>query len=287
MTDTFSSLKEKFASFSDNQRHERLEQCMEIQLALDECRRVSLLKQQQQQKNKDKNDSVDVESNAKTKTWWNKTGKSTSASASASSQQHEDQLKVSAVKDDSDGASVPKIKLEDSRAGMKISRFYDWGLVNHRAQNAIAEMREKGGTWNSLKPDVTVTATTLNISDGEKDFSENNFSVNDADLKKSSSQPTTCCTMETHAIWACRAMALGCAPDLVELKKCFKDELGTTNPSALHYNDDNSQNENEDLNTFSSSTSSSSCRLAQKKVGDCVMKNWAELNQRTEKRRTS
>ena len=41
MEELFESAKEKFMAFSDDQRAERLQQCMEIQLALDECHRVA------------------------------------------------------------------------------------------------------------------------------------------------------------------------------------------------------------------------------------------------------
>ena len=40
--------------------------------------------------------------------------------------------------------------------------------------------------------------------------------------------------MEKHALYACRALALGCVPNLVELKECFQRE-GEGN----HNNDNN------------------------------------------------
>lgn len=63
------------------------------------------------------------------------------------------------------------------------------------------------------------------------------------------------CDMETHAVWACRAIALGCASELVTLKKCFK----TKN------NDD--------------------CQDAQRILSTCVNQEAKELDERIQQRR--
>ena len=261
MSDTFSSIKDKLLSFSDDQRVERLNQCMEIQLALDECLRLS-------ERSLQKNALKENQEDGSKKRWSNKIWSKTT----------QDESKEDKNKDEYD--DHPKARLEDSRSGMKMSRFYGWGLVNSRAQAAITEMREQGGTWNSLRPTSnTSTSNSLETTEteyfndvsSEESTAFKEFPSNDPDK---SSSLSSCCTRETHALWGCRAIALGCAPELVKLKRCFEDKLGTTNPPSMHYNDSNGE-----------TLSLSCCGLEQKVVGDCVLRNWNELNKRIEKRK--
>jgi len=173
----------------------------------------------------------------------------------------------------------PKIRLEDTRAGMKISRFYDWGLANPRAQAAIAEMREKGSEWNSLRPPSGSDSNSNSKSETNDIMNKSKASKPSKSAPAPTSAPPTSskeknigCARETHALWACRALALGCAADLASLKKCFVHKLGTTNPGELHYD------------SGGGSVTTSGCGLEQKKIRDCVLKNWTELKERTERR---
>ena len=280
MSDIFASLQDKFHAFSDDQRQERLHQCMEIQLALDECKRVYNL----QHKNSAKGDSSNTNRN--------KGDTNTSSSSSDtknSNKKWTTSLWSGGINDRStqkepqeEESNEPKIKLEDTRAGMKISRFYEWGLVNPRAQAAIEAMREEGGTWNSLRPSPNSNSAVIGNSGStfptNSDFaleSPDSFDLIDSQSSSTSlslsTSSSTCCPRETHALWACRAMALGCATDLVKLKKCFKTTLGDTNPSSIQYN--------------ASVQSDESCGIEQRAVGDCVLKNWNELNERIERRK--
>lgn len=265
MSDTFYALKEKFLLFSDDQRIERLNQCMVIQLALDECVRLS---KRNVEKIPTKRNQEDGSKDRLSKSSW---------SNKIWSKATQDELQE--VKNNNDRDDRPKIKLEETRAGMKMSRFYEWGLVNTRAQAAIAKMREEGGTWNSLRPTDNNNSSS-NSKSIKKDHSDDISSEKSTSLTESSSSAPgkssslpSCCGRETHALWGCRAIALGCAPDLVKLKSCFENKLGTTNPSLIQYEDSNSER-----------LSSSPCGREQKVVGDCVLKNWAELNDRIKNR---
>lgn len=255
MADTFSSIRDKFNAFSDDQRQDRLNQCMEIQMALNECSRIYHSIEQKGTKRK----SSKVGPRAQGDKWSVKLWSGKSTQQTGSQEEGNDDR--------------PKIKLEDTRAGMKISRFYEWGLVNPRAQAAIEEMREQGSTWSTLRPSPSSNPDVKSVNNKSKSSEGNIYQFSD---DTNGSSTPTCCSRETHALWACRAMALGCATDLVKLKKCFQGKLGTTNPPSIHYDDSNSD-----------AVSSSPCGLEQKVVGDCVLKNWTTLNERIEKRRTS
>jgi hypothetical protein len=265
----FSSLKDKITSFSDDQRLERLKQCMDIQLALDECERVASIVDNAKRGSNSEIDfqQEEASSTSSTSTWrkkiWNK---------SASSDGDATQPQKDIIEEDPE----PKIRLEDTRSGMKMNRYFEWGLVNHKAQAAIAEMRENGAAWSSLRPsssDAQNDSTNSTMNDTTFDATlDNSTSFENSTIPSSSSSPSCSCPRETHALWGCRAMAFGCAPDLVEMKKCFKNKLGTTNPSSLHYED------SED------NIPSSSCGLEQKKLADCVLKNWTEMNERLDRR---
>jgi len=164
---------------------------------------------------------------------------------------------VSASKPGSASKSVtgPTVRLQDSRAAMKISRFYDWGLSNPRAEEAINAMRGDSGI-GSMHP-----------SEYQKDTSKGTSSS----AASVDASPSMSCSREQHAVWGCRAMALGCASDLVQLKKCFKENLGTTNPQYFAYDSD----------AVDIGEGKNFCQLEMQKVGNCVKQNWKELDERS------
>lgn len=256
----FSSVRNRFVSFADDQRRERLDQCIEIQLALDECLRVAARKERKEKENS--------KSNSDHNRRWNRFNRS-SMNDSTQGQELND-----------DGGDEPKIKLEDTKEGMKISRFYGWGLVNPKAQAAIAEMREQSTSWQSMREvaedNTKGDSTALSADESNSGNNDITKEPNAITATAKSDNFSSNCTRETHAIYACKALALGCGADLMEMKKCFVNELGTTNPSSIYY--DSAQNNQ------SSSLSSTKCQLEQKKVGQCIRKNMEELNQRMETR---
>jgi hypothetical protein len=93
------------------------------------------------------------------------------------------------------------------------------------------------------------------------------------------------CSREKHAIWACRAGALRCGAELVELRNCFNTAQipppGTVDPissknygailntSATAY-EPKPQNLNKDI----------PCREFQEKLGSCIATNAAALAER-------
>eukprot|EP01083_Nonionella_stella_P053476 141471_1 len=222
------SLLAYLTSFADDQRLERLRQCLEIEEALFECERI---------RNK-----VAATTTTQTQPSGGRLG------LRWGKRESNDDVTVTDTSslNDGDSSNSPRTKLNLTRAGMKMSRFYDWNLSNPRAQEAIHNMRSDGG-FTSM----------LNLNDNL----QGRETVDD-DVGAST------CSREKHAIWGCRAMSVGCAKELVTLKKCFQNDLGTTNPQHFAYDRQVSSDEVDE------------CRLDMRNLGDCVTKNMEELRLR-------
>lgn len=93
------------------------------------------------------------------------------------------------------------------------------------------------------------------------------------------------CAREQHALWACRAVAVGCGKELGALKAGF-DQMGDPFPvlfeSKTSYEEVSSPN-----NSTSSSTRILPCAQLQSTLGACVRKGADELLERTNARRES
>jgi len=144
--------------------------------------------------------------------------------------------------------TTPKISLTDTRAGMRIARFYDWGLSNPRAAEALAAMR----------------------SDSVLEVGQEVVRKEAEAASRNQRRPESC-SRERHAVWGCRAMAVGCAKELVQLKKCFIEKHNDTNPQYSAY---------ENINDLSNTEA---CQLDMQKLGQCVAQNWKELDERLKK----
>mmetsp|Transcript_13989 Transcript_13989/g.20893 ORF Transcript_13989/g.20893 Transcript_13989/m.20893 type:complete len:238 (-) Transcript_13989:47-760(-) len=229
-----SSLLAYLTSFADDQRLERLRQCLEIEEALFECERIRIKVAATTTQTQPSSGRLGLR--------WGKR------------ETNNDDLTVTDTDtsslNDGDSSNSPRAKLNLTRAGMKMSRFYDWNLSNPRAQEAIHNMRSDGGFTSMLNLNDTL--------EGRKKFDDN--------------VETSTCSREKHAIWGCRAMSVGCAKELVTLKKCFQNDLGTTNPQHFAY----------DRQEVSSDPDSKidECRLDMRNLGDCVTKNMEDLRLR-------
>lgn len=170
-----------------------------------------------------------------------------------------------------------RIRLEDTRVGMKISRFYGWGLTNPKAQVVISQMREDA-TFGSLgyNPSSPSPSPTSSSTNNDHMVPNDTHASRRTEMKapKATSQENVFiqpCSMERHAIWACRALALQCAPDLVQLKDCFQKN-GNNNPSEDGYNhlpDDHSKEKFRNT-----------CMFEMNKVAKCVNQHKMELDER-------
>lgn len=159
----------------------------------------------------------------------------------------------------------PKFQLHDSRAGMRIARFYGWGLRNPRAEEAIAAMRGSRSALHSMHNTGASEITRKNDESIKEDsIILNSFGNRDANKSVSAS-----CSKEHHALWGCRAMALGCAKELIQLKKCFSENHIGNDPKYFSYDIKEKISSNDEV-----------CSLNMREVGACVTSKWNELNER-------
>ena len=278
---TMPSIKDYFTSFADSQKIERLKQCLEIERALYDCERIhKRVLEETPARNGNRNGNT-VSS----------IGRMFQRRSAPTQHEHEHELKEnnsfsSPSPSDEPEKNGDSHRLQDSRAGMKIARFYDWGLSNPRAQEALAAMRGAGdGGLRSLHPDSPNEAEAESESESESGSTSNGTCTIDIDIDTFSSRvhldaSNSSCSREHHAVWGCRAMALGCAPELVQLKKCFQKHENN-HPTYFAYDDD--QTDSDEVQAHAHAPDENDCRLDMQKLGQCVSTNWKLLDARVKK----
>lgn len=236
--------KGPFGKFAANQKLFRLQECDELQLALEACEKRARRAKARKEKRTAKNN--EFPSSGLTNWFPNFSDRDDSSNIIAAEKGEKD---IYAKKK----KSPPKI--EDTKSGKKISRFYDWGLTGRDASGLSA---------------TAAAASAIGVGDADTKGGKSGRTTKTA---KGVRRKKNSCSMERHAVWACRAIALGCASDLVELRECFRDNLGTTNPEGCHYEDDGGGNDGIER---------SMCRLEQRIVAQCVLKKEKELKESLE-----
>ena len=255
-----SSLRDYFNSFADEQKIERLKQCLEIERALYDCERIH--NKVERYGTTDGNEKPKRNKLASLGSMFKRKPASTLSEDNLSTTKSENSTDTSG----SPSTSTPSYRLQDSRAGMKMARFYDWGLSNPRAQEAVAAMRSDSAALHNLHANKDQPKGSGSSSANGAKY---DTLISAAHLDASN----TSCSREHHAVWGCRAMALGCATELVQLKKCFQTHPNN-NPKYFAY-DNNTGDE-----AMDGSTNGNDCKLDMQKLGTCVLANWKELDSR-------
>jgi hypothetical protein len=151
-------------------------------------------------------------------------------------------------------SSAPDNNVRNSKSGARISRFFGWdsqssdqkndGSVLDDAASAIYNNgAEDGGEMKKVKIE---TLSRQRYSEG--------------------------CAIETHELWACRALAVGCGSHLAELRQCWAD--AERNLLAT------SKTKEEEMGFYKDKSKDTSCRSMQLRMARCVNKNSADLNER-------
>ena len=77
------------------------------------------------------------------------------------------------------------------------------------------------------------------------------------------------CTIETHELWACKALAVGCGNHLQDLRRCWSNQrslaAGNNGGGMTYYKSDEEK----------------SCSNIQVDMARCINKHTAELNERS------
>lgn len=154
-------------------------------------------------------------------------------------------------------------KTRSSTSQLKINRFYGWGVGGSGASDTERE-EESRIMMNDTRasPDTASTHTSTRMA-ATAAAAPDDIATN--------TTGQTSCSRETHSVWACRALALGCADHLVPLRKCLRE----TKSDGLHYNDDDSTR---------TVLVEDECALEQKALAMCVAANTTKLEQRYKKR---
>ena len=136
------------------------------------------------------------------------------------------------------------MKLEDTLSGVKMMRYFAW-----RTQELVRVTDEDGETRVVAIPNQS----------GTMDDWENS------------------CAREAHALWACRAVTLACAPKLNQLKECFdtlpKEQIVSVTETAY------------EVGVAEGVTVP--CRTMQQKLGECVGIKASELKERIRVRQSA
>mmetsp|Transcript_18428 Transcript_18428/g.27310 ORF Transcript_18428/g.27310 Transcript_18428/m.27310 type:complete len:192 (+) Transcript_18428:123-698(+) len=113
--------------------------------------------------------------------------------------------------------------------------------------------------WRESQP------TRIKLGDGAR--GETVLAIKPSHDKAKDEIPT--CARETHAVWGCRAIALGCAPHMIDLRNCFQESYTTEQVlSVSQFGYENNNNEN------------IPCRDIQRALGECVAREASLLEQR-------
>jgi hypothetical protein len=136
--------------------------------------------------------------------------------------------------------------LEDVPAGFKMMRYFEW-----RTKELVRVQDTDGSTHVLAMPSTT----------------------------EQQQQHMMTCAREAHALWACRAVTLACAPDLNQLKQCFDQEgkMAVLSHSQTAYDGNTNSNTN-------STTAHLPCLAQQQRMGSCVAVRAAELQERVKVR---
>ena len=142
-----------------------------------------------------------------------------------------------------DGTDALPYVPSQSATKTRIARFYDWG--------------EPDGAAAAAAPDAAASAN--------------------GSAAAAASPPS--CHRESHSVWACRALAVGCADHLVPLRKC----LQRTGSAAVHYEGSGNALA-EDGGAIGGTGSVDECVLEQQALAQCVNVKLDELDKRFRER---
>ena len=149
--------------------------------------------------------------------------------------------------------------IPSSKSAKRISRFFKWNSVD---QSSAAQQQ-----IDTNASDVFTEAAS-SFTNNESGNSNNQTFKTDNLSRTSYSKG---CVIETHELWACKALAVGCGNFLSDLRQCWTQQQI----------EDAQRSENEGM-TYHNSRDN--CRDIQINMGRCVKKNMKELDDRAAKR---
>jgi hypothetical protein len=152
------------------------------------------------------------------------------------------------------------ILLPPSRSAARISRFFKWN----------GEEEHQPSTSSALDDAFS------SLSSGETNNDHTTKSSNTA-TPAATTKPrySTDCAIETHELWACRALAVGCGNHLADLRRCWDRQHSVSNVVLR------TEVKEEGIEFYKDPTKEDhSCCTIQMNMARCVNRHVAELNER-------
>ena len=173
------------------------------------------------------------------------------------------QAAASSTKDNNTSNNLSTdVSIPSSKRAKRISRFFKWNSVD---QSSAAQQQQ----IDTNASDVFTKAASSFTNENDSGNSNNQRS-------KTTNKPRTSyskgCVIETHELWACKALAVGCGNFLSDLRQCWTQQQI----------EDAQRSENEGMTYHNSNRDN--CRDIQINMGRCVKKNIKELDDRAAKR---
>ena len=178
--------------------------------------------------------------------------------------------------------------LQNSRSGIKISRFFNWGITHERSHSTNSAMRDSTTKNIQLEKDKNSHdqctrqgseqgLLELGVCNMQNPVNQSASISIEKDVRpvQQLDSSTSSCQRELHAVWTCRALTLGCGSELVHLKRCFEVE-GISNPTCFYDVPLSSLPQDNSISTHD-------CRFYQRKVATCVTEQWKNLHKRRQK----
>jgi hypothetical protein len=154
------------------------------------------------------------------------------------------------------------ILLPPSRSAARISRFFKWnGEEEHQPTKSSA----LDDAFSSLSGETNNNNTTTSSS-------------NTATPATTRPRYSTNCAIETHELWACRALAVGCGNHLADLRRCWDRQHSV---STVVLRTEVKDEQDEGIEFYKDPMKEDhSCRTIQMNMARCVNRHVAELNER-------
>ena len=154
------------------------------------------------------------------------------------------------------------VDIPSSKSATRISRFFKWNSVD---QSSAAQQQQADTSSSDVFTEAASSFTNGNES-------KNSNSQRSKTSNSSRASYSKGCVIETHELWACKALAVGCGNFLSDLRQCWtKQQI-----------EDAQRSENEGITYLNSNRDN--CRDIQIDMGRCVKKNIKELDDRAAKR---
>lgn len=151
-------------------------------------------------------------------------------------------------------------ELPPSRSGARIARYFKWDSPNSPDQENNATSAD--GVFSDA-------AASL-YEDSDNDREEKPSAQNKKSIARSRFSKD--CAIETHELWASRALALGCGNYLADLRRCWSDANHNPDEQSVVGDGISFYNNNREKEKV--------CRQIQQDMASCVKNNFADLEKR-------